>query len=240
MLRDLRLILRQLAKRPTFAAVTALTLALGIGSTSAVFTLVEGVLLTRPPYAEPERLVVIPAVRPEGPDGQVRGWAPSQLELWRENAKSFDTLAGYGWGFNFIIGDDSAEPVQGLGVTAGYFETIGVEPELGRAFLESELQPGGMNAIVIGHHLWADAFESDPQVIGKVIRMRGGASRTIVGVMPPGIRLLPSPSAAGEPNYDENALIDYWTPIVVRPEDLDRQDSELTGRPRKPNSNSHS
>lgn len=135
MLRDLRLVLRQLAKRPAFAAVTALTLALGIGSTSAVFTLVEGVLLTRPPYAEPERLVVIPAVRPEGPDGQVRGWAPSQLDLWRENAESFDSLAGYVWGFNFIVGDDSAERVQGLSVTAGYFEPSASSPSSGGASL---------------------------------------------------------------------------------------------------------
>jgi putative ABC transport system permease protein len=230
MLQDLRHTLRGLASRPAFAAITAFTLALGIGSTSAVFTLVEGVLLTRPPYQEPDRLVVIPAVRPDGPDERLRGWAPSQLYAWREQAVTMESLAAYNWNFDFIVGDDSAEPVQGLRVGAGYFETIGVEPELGRAFLDSELQPGGAAAVVISHDLWANAFESDPQIIGKPIRMRGAASPVIVGVMPEGIRLLPSPTAAGEPNYDENALVEFWLPLVVRPQDLDRQGLNVIGR----------
>lgn len=230
MLRDLRQSLRGLVKQPAFAAIAIFTLALGIGSTSAVFALIEGVLFTRPPYPEPDRLVVIPAVRRNGPDATLRGWAPSQLDLWREQAKSVDSLAGYTWSFDFIVGDDSAQPVQGLRVGEGYFATIGVEPELGRTFLSSELQPGGAHAIVISHDLWVSDFDSDPQVIGKVIRMRGGASPAIVGVMPPGIRLLPSPMAAGEPNYDEQALVEFWQPLVFRPQDLDRQGLNVLGR----------
>src|SRR5215813_5576566 len=104
MLRDLRVSLRVLRKHPGFAAIVVVTLALGIAATSAVFSLIEGVLLTPPPYRQPDRLVLIPAVRTDRqPISHSPGWSPAQWTEWRQKARSFESIAAYGWTFNFLV-----------------------------------------------------------------------------------------------------------------------------------------
>src|SRR5580693_4860270 len=110
MFQDLRFGMRMLLKQPGFTLIAVLTLALGIGATSAVFSLIQGVLLTPPPYREPDRLVLIPAARTNGQDdAHSRGWAAAQWMDWQAQAKSFEAIAAYGWTFNFLVGSDGSE-----------------------------------------------------------------------------------------------------------------------------------
>jgi putative ABC transport system permease protein len=120
MLKDVRYAVRLLIKQPGFTAIAVLTLALGIGATAAVFSLIEGVLLARPPYSNPDQLVLIQPVRTDNRTG-VRRW-PAQLWLeWQREAKSFESIAGYGWSFNFLVSEDGSESMEGMSVTREYF-----------------------------------------------------------------------------------------------------------------------
>src|SRR3984885_7435478 len=103
MLEDLRFGIRMLLKQPGFSLIAALTLALGIGATSAVFSLIQGVLLTPPPYQKPEQLMLVPAARVDGQKmDSPRGWPAQQWMAWQNDAKSFNGIAAYEWTFNFL------------------------------------------------------------------------------------------------------------------------------------------
>src|SRR5262247_2052713 len=118
MLTDLRLALRMLFKQPGFMLIAVLTLALGVGATSAVFSLIQGVLLTPPPYRQPERIALITTARTD--DQQTsgsRGWPAAQWLEWRKEAKSFEAIAAYFWAFSFIISEQGSESVEGMIVT---------------------------------------------------------------------------------------------------------------------------
>src|SRR5215475_1513873 len=141
MLQDLRFGVRMLAKQPGFAAIGALTLALGIGATAAVFSLIQGVLLTPPPYPKPQQLVIIPAARTDGRAADSPGWSAAQWQEWQKQAKSFSAIGGYGWTFNFLVKQDGSESMQGMVVTREYFGATGLRPVLGRIFLDSEVGP---------------------------------------------------------------------------------------------------
>src|SRR3984885_12357475 len=137
MKRDLRFAIRMLLKQPGFSLIAVLTLALGIGATSAVFSLIQGVLLTPPPYRQPDRLVLMESARADGRQVErAQGWAAAQWMEWQKEAKSFDGIAAYAWSFNFLIRSDGSESIEGMVVSPGYFKVAGLEPILGRAFLE--------------------------------------------------------------------------------------------------------
>jgi putative ABC transport system permease protein len=119
----------------------------------------------------------------------------------------------YRWTFNFLVLPDGSQSLGGMVVTPGYFRVLGMRPMLGREFTESELSRPNVppSAIMLGHDLWTRQFNSDPNIIGKTVRIsRMPAPLPVVGVMPPGIRFLPDPGAASEPNYDINAMVDFW------------------------------
>jgi len=224
---DLRFAIRQLLKNPGFTAVAVLMLALGIGATSSVFSLVQGVLLTAPPYPNPKRIVL---VTPQRVDGQSTASlvAGKPWVEWQKQAKSFQAMAGYGLDFAFLILPEGSRPLRGLDVTPDYFRVLGITPVLGREFTEADAAGVGDNSwptvILIGHELWQQRFNADPAIIGKPIQLRHNASPpvtlnvTIVGVMPQGIRFLPSPRGSGFPNYDVNAPVEYWFPVPARAE----------------------
>ncbi len=232
MLKDIRYALRLLIKQPGFTAIAVLTLALGIGATAAVFSLIEGVLLTRPPYSSPDQLVLIQPIRTDNRTG-VRRW-PAQLWLeWQREAKSFESIAGYGWSFNFLVSEDGSESMEGMSVTREYFTLIGVQPLLGRTFAESDTRYPPAPVVVISYDLWQRKFSGDPSVVGKPLRMsRRDTPPTIIGVMPPGIRFLPTPAAAQEPNYNVNARVEFWTPAVPNPQRLKQSTADLIARVR--------
>ena len=232
MRQDFRLAVRMLLKQPGFSLIAVLTLALGIGATSAVFSLIQGVLLSPPPYREPERLMLLSSARVDGqPLERPRGWAAAQWQDWQREAKSFESIAAYSWTFNFLMEDNASESLEGMRVTHEYFRTMGVEPVLGRAFLESETGPAPAPVALIGYDLWQRKFHGDPKVIGQKLRMsRMETPPEIVGVLPPGVRFLPSPSAAQEPNYNVNAPVDILLAAGVRPDRLKQRNLNLVGR----------
>src|SRR5712692_7367068 len=232
MFQDLRFGVRMLLKQPGFTWIAVLTLALGIGATSAVFILIQGVLLTPPPYQQPQRLVLIPSARTDGqPMAGPRGWAAAQWMEWQKQAKSFEAIAAYGWSFSFLVRSEGSESMQGMWVTRDYFRVVGLEAMLGRTFVESEGTAAAAPVIILGYNLWQRKFNGDPNIIGKKIRLsRWDTQPTVIGIMPAGIRFLPSPSNAQEPNYNVNAQVDYWIPAVPDQKRLKDPQWDVVGR----------
>ena len=116
-------------------------------------------------------------------------------------------------------------------VTRDYFRVAGLNPLLGRTFLDSETGVPPAPVIILGYELWQRKFNGDPNIIGKTVRMsRRDTPPTVVGVMPPGIRFLPSPGASQEPNYNVNATVDFWMPAAPNPARLKSPDWEVVGR----------
>lgn len=213
--------LRMMRKSPVFTAIAALTLALGIGSTSAVFSLIQGVLLTPPPYQKPDQLVLVSAERADGKKmDSPRVWAAEQWMDWSKNATSFQGVAGYSWIFNFLVRNDGSQSMQGMRVSKDYFQLMGLKTAVGRGFEDSDFAQGPTKAIVLGYEFWQRALGGDKQIIGKTIRIsRWSAPPTVIGIMEPGVRFLPSPGAAKEPNYDVNATVDLWVPAYPDPKE---------------------
>ncbi|MGA2848459.1 MAG: ABC transporter permease [Terracidiphilus sp.] len=229
---DLRYGLRMLWKSPAFTVVAALTLALGIGATSAVFSLIQGVLLTPPPYQKPQQLMLIQTVRTDGQKmDSPRGWAAQQWMEWNEKVASFQGVAAYDWTFNFLIRNDGSQSMQGMEVSKDYFRLMGLKTAFGRGFDDSDFGQGHVKSILLGYEFWQRAFGGDKEIIGKTVRIsRWDSSPVVIGVMEPGVRFLPSPSAAKEPNYDVNATVDLWVPADPDPKYLKESYWNVVGR----------
>ena len=225
LLRDLRFGFRALIQRPGFTLLVVLTLALGIGATSAVFSLIQGVLLEGPPYPEPERLVLVSSARTDGqPMVRPQDWAATQWQEWQQDAESLTALAAYRWTFTFWIQDDGSESLEGMWVSRDYFRVLGLEPVIGRSFHHSDTLTGAAPVVVLGYDTWQQKLGGDPDIVGKTIRLsRMQSPPTIVGVMPPEVRFLPSPSTSQEPDYDVDAQVDYWVPVSVDPSWVDQR-----------------
>lgn len=219
MLRELRFAIRMLLKQPGFSLIAVLTLALGIGATSAVFSLIQSVLLTPPPYRQPHQLMLIPPLRTDGQKQESqRGWPAQQWMEWQKEAKSFEGIAAYGWTFNFLIRNEGSQSIEGMEVTKDYLRVMGIQTVLGRSFAESDIGKGPVRVILLGYEFWQRTFNGDPQIIGKTVRIsRWEVPPIVIGVMQPGVRFLPSPGAAKEPNYNVNALVDFWIPVAPDP-----------------------
>jgi len=232
MFQDVRYGIRTLLKRPGFTLITILTLALGIGATTAVFSLIQGVLLSPPPYKQPEQLVLMPSMRTDGQEmSGARAWPAAQWQDWQKQAKSFEGIAAYAWTFNFVMRSDSSESMEGMVVSPGYFKVVGLDPILGRTFADTEGGPNSAPVIILGYDFWQRALNGDPNVVGTTLRMsRREAPLSIIGVMPPGVRFLPSPAIAQEPNYNVNAPVDFWLPVIPNPQGLRQARWDVVGR----------
>ena len=229
---DFKLAFRQLLKNPGFTAVAVLTLALGIGATTTVFSLIQGVLLTPPPYSQPDQLALITAARSDG-QRYSRGWPAAQWVEWQKESKAFEAIAAYGWIFNFLVLPDGSESIEGMRVTTDYFKVVGIHPVLGREFDDVDAKANPSTSVIIGHDLWLRRFKGDPNIIGQTMQIsRQRGRHTIVGVMPPDVRFLPSPNVAQEPNYNVDAKVDYWLPAAPSPDNLKNQFAHLIGRMR--------
>jgi predicted permease len=195
---DLRLGLRMLAKRPGFTLVIALTLALGIGANTAIFSLIYGVLLRPFPYREPDRLVKVESVYTKTTGGN-RGCSLLDIEDWRRMNR---TLVDVGAQATFdadVRGDGPSEPVRMTQLNAGAMGVLGVNPMIGRLFLPEEDRKGGdVHKALISHRLWQQRFSGAPDIVGQSLQTTL-TTFTIVGVMPPGFR------------FPENT--DVWTPM---------------------------
>jgi hypothetical protein len=163
MKRDLRFAIRMLLKQPGFSLIAVLTLALGIGVTSAVFSLIQGVLLTPPPYKKPQQLVLVQSARTDGQkEENPRGWPSEQWLEWQKRAKSFDGIAGYDWQFNFLIRNDGSQSMQGL---------MGLPMLGGREFRSSDDDKAPSVAIV--NQAFADRYFPHANAIGRKIWLQG-------------------------------------------------------------------
>ena len=206
-LQDFRYALRMLRKSPGFAAVAIGTLALGIGATTAIFSLVRAVLLDPLPFGDADRIVAVMEVW-KGQRGNVSGGMFADL---RRDSKSFDLLAATRFSsMNLAVGDD-AERVLGARVTHEFFSVFGVPPALGRAIRPEEDRPGGERVVVLSHRVWSSRFGGSPDVLGRVVRLNG-EPYTIVGVMPKSFNIA---------RDDE----DLWIPAALAPEVLANHDS---------------
>jgi putative ABC transport system permease protein len=183
MFQDLRFGVRMMLKHPGFTAVAVLTLALGIGANTAIFSVVNAVLLRPLPFTEPDRLVSIAETHPELPRAEV---AAPDFEDWRRQARVFRDMAAWSikdWGKTALTEAGEPEQLQSTCVTQNLFPLLGVSPALGRNFLPEENQPGRDRVAIVSYGLWRRRFASDPNLVGRAIRLNG-ESHTVVGVMP--------------------------------------------------------
>lgn len=189
-LQDLRFALRQLRNSPGFAALAVLTLAFGIGANTAMFTLVESVLLRPLPYAHPDRLVLI------GPPNGTGVGSTSWLNCRdiREQTRSMDLVGCFAVDVGVVRGKEGSVTVAAPAVTPSVFKMLGRRPLLGRAFTEEEGQPGAPRTVLVSEGLWRSAFNSDPEILNRTITVNG-QPRAVVGVMPSSFRF---PEFAGQ------------------------------------------
>ena len=184
LVQDLRYGVRILAKAPGFTAVAVLTVALGIGANTAIFSVVQGVLLSPLPYSQPDRLAMIMESNPR----YAHVWVSyPNFQDWQRNAQSFLQMAAFMQQGYDLTNPGTPEHVVGSAVTAGFFSTLGVRLTLGREFSVQEDQHGGARALIISDRLWKNRFAQNPQVLGKPATL-DGVDYFIVGVLPPGFR----------------------------------------------------
>jgi predicted permease len=202
---DLRYALRALRRQPGFAATAVVTLALGIAATTAVFSVVYGVLLRPLPFPHSERLVRVFAER----SGGLWTVSPPDFTDWRAQAASFEHLAAVNTDMSVALtGDGPATRRVAAAVTANFFATLGVPPALGRGFTEAHEVPGQDRAAVLSDALWRTQYGADPGVLGRFLRL-DGAEYEVVGVMPP--------------DFDVPAGTELWLPLAFTVADLTTQ-----------------
>jgi len=186
---DLRFASRMLAKNPGFTAVAVLTLALGIGANTAIFSVVNGVLLKPLPYRQPDRLVSL-FLHGRGLDRGVMGVA--DFLALNERQKAFEQVAAFSpspIGFT-LTGLGSPQMIPGTSVTSDFFSVLGIQPVLGRSFLPAEGKPGGNLSAIVSHRFWEQFLHADPAAIGSAIKL-DGKTYTVIGVLPLGFHFGP-------------------------------------------------
>jgi len=212
-LQDCGYALRRLRREPGLACVVILTMALGIGANTAIFSLLQGVLLRPLPYPEPERLVRVFEVSPSNPKFPV---SPMNLLDYQREAGDFVDIAGYTREDLELSGEGPAIRLKALRTTANYFQVLGASPALGRAFEEAETKEVA-RVVIISDGLWQRKFDRAPDVIGRTVQL-DGHSWSIVGVMPPRFQHAGGTYRAlghGEP-------VDAWWPLFADPERVQR------------------
>ena len=209
---DLNYGARILLKNPSFTLAAVLTLALGIGATTSIFSIVNSVLLRPLPFKEPDRIVQFWETNP------VKGWnddraacSPANFLDWQEQSHSFEEMAGYysgsyksgdpksvGLSDFYLTGGDTPERLQGLQVVGNIFAVLGISPETGRLFRPEEMEAGQNHVVILSHGLWQRRFGADRSIIGQDIQL-SGVKTTVIGVMP-------------ESFYFPTTDVDLWTP----------------------------
>ena len=204
---DLRYGGRILAKNPGFTAVALLTVALGIGVNTTIFSFVSSVLLRQPPVNDPSSVMALRSDDPIGTrSGDLATVSPPDFLDWRAQSTAFTYMAAGDFDALTVGGGGEPERVPAAQVTQGYFQILGVPCLLGRTFLPGEDQAGHERVVVLSESLWRRHFGSDPQIIGRTVKVNGENS-TVVGVMPSRLRMWMFPA-------------DLWTPLVFTPEQL--------------------
>lgn len=202
MLNDFRYALRQLIKAPSFTIVAVLTLALGIGACTAIFSVVNVVLLRPLDYPNPDRIMVIRETQlPQFPEFSV---APPNYLDWEKQTKSYEYLAAYSSAALNLTGEGEPQRLVGVKATAHYFDVMGVKPVLGRMLLPEEDAQGKNHVVVLSHPFWQRVFGGARDIVGRAIQLNG-EPYNVVGIAPPGFGLA--------------SKVDVWTPMAFKPEE---------------------
>jgi predicted permease len=199
---DMRYALRQIALAPAFALAAVLTLALGIGGTTAIFSVVHAVILRPFAFTEPARVVMVAEAW-----GDQAGWgdvSAGNFVDWREMSESFAAMAAVNWSSFNLATDDAPERVLGVRATYEYFDVFGIRPVHGRTFTAAEDEPGRDQVVVLSHDLWQERYGADAGILGREIRLNG-RPHVIIGVMPETF----DPYASNE---------QLWVPAAFTPE----------------------
>jgi putative ABC transport system permease protein len=180
LLQDLRYAVRVLLKKPGFTALSVIALALGIGANSAIFSVVNAVLLRSLPYDDPERLVMVWGTMPQTDRASV---SPADFIDYQEQNRVFEQVAAFNAAGFTLTGAEEPEQIRGARVSSGFFSVLGVRPTAGRAFHAEDDKPGAARVVVLGQKLWHRRFNSDQNIIGRNITLNG-QSFTVIGIMP--------------------------------------------------------
>src|SRR5947208_8025134 len=213
---DLKFAFRQLLKNPGLTAVAVITLALGIGANTAIFSVVNAVLLRPLPIPEPDRVVhVWETWRGEGTAPVA--W-PKFIE-WKQQSQCFEAIAGCNWGESFVFATgDKPELIEGRAVSSDFFSVLKVQPLKGRSLRSEDQKAGAPPIAMITHNLWASRFNSDPEIVGRAIQL-SSKSYTIVGVLPPGFQMA-NKAQVFVPKIEEGELLtereDHSYQVVAR------------------------
>ena len=201
---DLRYSLRSIVRQPLFSLLVIVTLGLGVGANSAIFSVVNGTLLTPLPYPGSERIVTLwEDFSSQGGPSQEWIEVPNFFE-WKAHSQSFETMSAYGFNqVNLKLGDE-AEVVTGAGVSHDFFRNFGVEPVLGREFSPEEDSPGAEPVVIVSHDLWQERLGADSQILGRPLLINDRPA-TVVGILPPGFQI-PLANQVG-----------VWQPLRISP-----------------------
>jgi putative ABC transport system permease protein len=213
---DLRYGLRMLLGKMGFTLVAVITLALGIGANAAIFSVINSVLLRPLPYPQPERLVWIWGTNPSADIKQESASLPDFVD-WKTQSQSFAAMGGFANFSPILTGAGEPERLTGAVVMDGFFATLGVSPQLGRAFTSDEDRPGAQRVVVISHGLWQRRFGGDTQITGRKITLNGNPYM-IVGVMPPGFK---------HPLPGMRLPVEVWAPLGLDPAKTGRRSDFL-------------
>lgn len=205
-LHDIRYAFRMLLKRPGFTVIVVLTLALGIGANTTIFSAIDAVLLNPLPYKDPERLMVVWETNKQlGPEMWDRNEAAFGNFLdWRSRNQIFDQLGALFDAQMILTGVNEPQRIQSCVVTTNFFQVIGVQPMLGRSFLPESEKPGSPFTVIISHELWQRQFGSDPSIVNKNLTLNAHQV-AVIGVMPPGFEL----------QFPITRHVDMWVPMVI-------------------------
>jgi putative ABC transport system permease protein len=202
---DIRYAFRQLIKNPAFSLIAILALGLGIGANSAIFSVVNAVLLSPLPYKTPERIVSLWGTCPLNDIAkEVASWP--DFGDWRQQAQSFEAMGGFSNAAPILANaDGEPERLTGAAVVGDFFSVLGVEPALGRKFLPEENQDGTHRVTILSHALWQRRFGGNPNIVGQQITLNG-SSHTVVGIMPPSFQ---------DPVPALRHPVELWLPLSV-------------------------
>ena len=214
-LQDIRYAFRMLLKRPSFTVIVVLTLALGIGANTTIFSAIDAVLLNPLPYKDPERLMVVWETNKQlGPEMWDRNEAAIGNFLdWRSRNQSFDQLGALFDTDMNLTGVGEPQRIKSVVATTNFFQVLGVQPMLGRSFSPESETPGSPFTAIISHELWQRQFGSDPGLINKSLTLNGHQVE-VIGVMPPGFEL----------QFPISVHVDMWVPFVIDVADPDYHD----------------
>jgi putative ABC transport system permease protein len=217
-LQDIRYAFRMLLKRPGFAGIVVLTLALGIGANTTIFSAIDADLLNQLPYKDPERLMVVWETNKQfGPEL----WDRNEVTIgnfrdWRSRNQVFEQLGSLFYTDMILTGAGEPERIKSCVVTTNFFQALGVQPLLGRSFLPEAETPGSPFTVIISHQLWQRLFNSDTSVINKSLTLNGHTV-AVIGVMPPAFEL----------QFPTSVHVDMWVPMIIGEGDLDRGNNFL-------------